>query len=581
MKYKIILCLCMFVVTGSLLAQPTASNSSQQEQVFVHLNNTVFLTGEYVFYKTYVTNTTKKSYSKISDIAFVELISEDLQVVFRHKVRLDEGKGYSDFFIPNTVLSGNYKLLSYTPHMIAGVKKQFFETDIVIINPYQADQTVILSNAEDGTIVNKAKTFTEKKSIKTNSFQMLEIEMEKTNFNKRERVSFNLKNNSAEAGLGNYSISVVKKEEITGTEALMTTNFSTEVIIDKASKNTFRKTSNKGTVVQGGLVNVQTNIPQAGKDIALSIPGKDFVFKVTTTDAAGNFSFVLAPTIDAEKAILQVLDEAPENFKFNLQKEAGIPYDLLKFNHFTMDASLQEMIQNRSVYNQIENAYYSVKPDTIKATTPPKSFIHFEEKISYDLDHYNRFPTLQETITEYVTFISPARDKDGNRVLKAFQRDLSAETEYLPLLLIDGVFVLKHSDFLAVDVKTIQTITLVQRDYQFGATDYQGVILLETMDNSYGKNRNSTPYHEIALFTAQPKKNYYKQNYDANEEKTFSHIPDYRHQLVWDPSVTVSTSNTPFSFYASDVTGSYVVLIEGFTQFGIPISVKKEIRVVD
>jgi hypothetical protein len=162
-----------------------------------------------------------------------------------------------------------------------------------------------------------------------------------------------------------------------------------------------------------------------------------------------------------------------------------------------------------------------------------------------------------------------------------FQRNLSAETEFLPLLFIDGVFVYTAVDFLALDVKNVQTITLVQRDYQFGSTAYQGVILLETVDTSFGKKANSTPYREIPLFIAQSKKNYYRQTYSANTLKKLNNIPDYRHQLVWEPSVTIATSNTPLSFYTSDVAGSYVILIEGFTQFGTPISVKKESRVGD
>ena len=581
MNYKIILCLCMLVATRSVSAQPTAANPMQQERVFVHINNTMFLTGEYLYYKAYVMNPLKKSYSNTSDIVFVELIAEDLHKVFRHKVRLEQGQGFSDFFIPNSVVSGNYKLLAYTPNMVAGVKKHYFETDLAIINPYQADQSALLSRTEDGVSTEKAKEVAQLNYQNTNMFQPLEIELEKTSFNTRERVVCKLKNNSKEAGLGTYSISVVKKEYNTSPDVVSATNFSSEVIIDSAAKNTFSKTSNKGTVVLGSLVNTQTTIPQAGKDVALSISGKNFVFKVATTDTDGNFSFVLDPTVNTEQAILQVLDNAPENFKFNMQSEVGVPYSNLKFNQFTLDASLQEMLQNRSVYNQIENAYYSVKPDTIKAITPPRSFVHFEEKTTYNLDDYTRFPTLQETIIEYVTLISPARDKEGKRILKGLQRSMSAETEFLPLLFIDGVFVFDHSDFLAVPATNVQSITLVQRDYQFGTTNYQGVILLETSENSFGVRKNSTPYHEISLVIAQPAKRYYRQNYGTKTEGTFSNIPDYRHQLFWNPSLTVTATNTPISFYTSDVTGTYVLLLEGFTESGIPISLRKEITVGD
>ncbi len=417
------------------------------------------------------------------------------------------------------------------------------------------------------------------KTAKTNSFETIAIQVNKTNFKKRAPVVLNLKNNSAEAGFGTYSISVTKKEDMELPVVKTANNFSTEVAIVPNVKKAFRKTSNKGTVVQGNITNTETNTFGAGKDIALSIPGKDFVFKVTTTDAAGNFNFVLDGAIEAENALLQVLDETPENFKFTLQPEAGTTYDDLKFDHFIMDASLQDAIRSRSISNQIENAYYSVKPDTITAAVAPKSFVHYEEKITYDLDDYTRFPSLEETFVEYVTWVSPVRNKEGERVLKTFQRELAAETKFLPLLFIDGVFVRNHTSFLAMPSKNVETIKVVQRDYKFGTTEYQGVVLLETIKKDFGESLPANRYHKISLFKPQARKNYYKQRYESGDVSVTAKIPDYRHQLAWEPALEITTGNTPFSFYTSDVAGTYEITLEGFTNYGKPVSIKKLITV--
>lgn len=46
---------------------------------------------------------------------------------------------------------------------------------------------------------------------------------------------------------------------------------------------------------------------------------------------------------------------------------------------------------------------------------------------------------------------------------------------------------------------------------------------------------------------------------------------DYKAKLYWLPNIDISNSNSPnFSFYTADVSGNYLIIIEGITLDGQP-----------
>jgi hypothetical protein len=59
----------------------------------------------------------------------------------------------------------------------------------------------------------------------------------------------------------------------------------------------------------------------------------------------------------------------------------------------------------------------------------------------------------------------------------------------------------------------------------------------------------------------------------------YSHIPDYRHQLYWNPEFTVSAPENTFEFYTSDVSGVFQVTLLGFSKSGKFIQVQRNFEV--
>jgi hypothetical protein len=64
------------------------------------------------------------------------------------------------------------------------------------------------------------------------------------------------------------------------------------------------------------------------------------------------------------------------------------------------------------------------------------------------------------------------------------------------------------------------------------------------------------------------KREFYAPSY-ATDEQAASHLPDFRNVLYWAPQLpTNGQGRGALSFYASDLPGKYVVVVEGLAEDG-------------
>src|SRR5690606_13986345 len=115
----------------------TSSEAQQgvREQVYVHVNNHTFISGETIYFSAYCNSQLTDEPSGLSKILYVEIVGKD-GPVHQQKVYLNEGKGNSQFFISSLVPTGQYYLIAYTQWM-----KNFddyFQSPVLIINPFES-----------------------------------------------------------------------------------------------------------------------------------------------------------------------------------------------------------------------------------------------------------------------------------------------------------------------------------------------------------------------------------------------------------------------------------------------------------
>ncbi len=581
-NFKVVLVLLVLIFGQQLFAQESSNSVLAQfkglpsEKVYVSMNTSLLFTGEYLFYKVYCLNDKTKQSSDLSTIAYVELVSEHKEVVFSHRVRLEKSQGQGDFFVPTSVPSGNYKLIAYTRWMKNGSMNLFFQEDVTILNPYQANQDAVLPELIAREIISEND---EAQSVAGD--KRFVITTDKERYPQKAKVTLGIQNFRGATGYGNYTISVRKKETLKHPQKNTPLSYIEWHRQQAAKAPTFYNEISfapeaNGELLKGRIRANAPNLPLAKQAIAISIPGEDFQIKVVGTNSTGLFYANISKDYTQELAIIQVLDAPKGSYDVQIINDRPLDYSSLTFKRFYLDASMEQAIVRRSLYNQIENGYFAVKPDTLQldAVNDPYGGAYVETIV---LDEYTRFKTLDETIVELVQNVWTKKNKDGSVSFKVRSFDETyEELEYDALVYIDGVLMPNQAELLTFDSRLIKTVNTVREKYALGGNIYFGMINLVTKDANYFDLVNTSGMTKIELDRPRLPKRYYAQTHTSGSN---NRIPDFRDQLLWRPSVTIEGKELGLSFFTSELPGEYEVSLEGFSIYGRPVAIKESFTV--
>jgi hypothetical protein len=536
-------------------------SKTTNETIYIHTNTTTFVTGETLYYKLYCLNSNDFKQSQLSKVAYVQLIGNDKKIIFNHKLFLENGTGQGDYFIPSSILSGTYKLIGFTKWMLNKESSKSFEIDITVINPFQNDGENLIST----------KTELLENSSKKNNDNV--IKTDKFTYSSREKVNLNISN----LQIGNYSISVRKTQDLPTVKKTNSIDFSK--IGDNQSINFTNSNiilpELRGEIISGKIAVKDNSKPINGITVALSIPGKSFEFKLVKTDKNGQFIFSLDKAYYETNFAIQVLNDFKEYYTITLDKPIYLDTSNLKIeNGKKLSSDLKLIIEEHSIASQIENTFFEKKADTLQKI---KTYPPFYEPIAteYILDNYTRFPTIKETITEVVKEMHYYKDNDKYTFYLA-DYDPNTELTEPPLVLVDGLLIQDINELLEYRSSNIYKICIIQSGYYYGNKIFNGVISFITKKNDFNSNLSGNFILKTNITPPLAKKSYYKPDYSdkTNNER----IPDYRYQLLWLPELKLNNDNQ-ISFFTSDKTGNFEIVLEGFTEDGNPISMKNYFEV--
>lgn len=538
------------------------------ENVYVHINSASFFVGERLYYKVYNTTLQNNQLSPYSKVAYVSLVGINNTKVFNQKVILKNGQGYGDFLIPTEIPSGNYKLIAYTKMGLNQAQNNAFVTDVSIINPYTSLNPELINIVE--TKLENLQAI--QKETTSSSIQII---LPKPSFGKREQVILQLSGND-ENVFGNYSISINKLDNliVTFRPDITNTTFNQKKL-PLASKSNFLPEL-RGDLIAGKISATNGQASIKNQPIAFSIPNEKFVLKVGATNDEGRFFINLDERYLSSTAYLQVLNNQSEDYKFIIDEHPVIDLSSLTFEKLTLSMDLKDHIIDRSIKNQIENSYFSVKQTLPKAIEKP--FFFGNNYTLFNLDDFKRFSTLHETLTEIVQNVwFERKGRDGYEIrVRAIDFDL--RSPFPPLVMVDGLLIQDHTILYNFSAFNIQNIRVVRDKYFYGSKIFQGIVNIETIDNDFHKTAQIPALNPIKLSMPEPEKNYFKADY-SQEAGLLNNIPDFRKQLLWHPSLTIQSMNTEVDFYTSDESGTFEIVIEGISSQGKAIKASKQFTV--
>ena len=577
MKRSFLICLLIGSITLGFAQSNLNNLKIPKEKIYLHQNSTFLMSGEYLFYKVYCLNGQTNNLTDFSKMAYVELIGSDGKVVFSHKIRLDKGKGQGDFFIPTSIASGNYKLVAFTQWMRNGSVEDFYQNDVVILNPFQTNQNGLLRASNDSLkLQNGPKPKSVDDQSKGLSFSLV---VSQKDSQKRENITLKI-DDLPENWYGNYSVSVRRTEDLG--LPLRTSALGFEKLTQTATTNYTNGASEgswlpelRGELISGVVLNKETGLPAANKKVGISIPGTNYLFKISSTKADGKFYFNLDRPYMNQEAIVQIVGDDRNDFQIKMDKSTSPDYSGLEFNDFVLTEEMKELILAHSIKNQVQNAYASTRVDSLKKIEDFPPFFSTPSH-EYYLDDYTRFPTIRETILEVIEQAT-TRQKQGKQSIHVRVYDDNVETGLRSLLLIDGLFIQDHNTVVEAKAAKIKKMSVVSEQYLYGSEVFEGIIAMESFDGDFIESLPQLKGQETPLFRPEAQKEYYHQDYKYPER--YKRIPDFRTQLVWEPEFDLTKKNNEYSFYTSDISGSYEVIIEGFNKKGRALSLRQVFEV--
>ena len=535
---------------------------------YLNLNTTsnILLSGETLYYK--VICLTKDGISDISKIVYTELVGENKSVVFKHKLQVSNGSANSDFILPTSLKTGHYKLIAYTQWSLNNQKEMFSEVDLYVINPfYNASENDLNTNLnKEDSYISIIKSTSYNNNINS-SKDGNSLELNELNYSHREKVMFSINNHNIK------SVSIaVNKIDALEVKFINTT-------LKEAHKNPNKNylPELRGELISGRLINKESLEPVSNELVSLVLPKADILYYSTLTNLNGEFYFNINKDFDISKAIIQTSPNKKELLKIELSNTIFPYYNELIFYPLQLNTGIKDWIVSKSIQTQIENAYYSLKQDSIITNRDNLSFYTSPDRV-YVLDDYKRFPTVRETFIEIIIGSGIRKNDSGQDKIMVFDEDDPYKTIFSnshPIIFIDGYKINNHNTLIDFDPSNIESISLVEGLYVIGAETYYGIVDVKTKSKDFEINQND--YTKVLnRINTQPKKVYYQENYINSTNKR---IPDFRTQLLWIPRSNLEYGNNNFAFYTSDNSGYYDIIVNGVTSTGKKISMNKRIQV--
>ena len=553
-----------------------------QEGIYLHQSNTLLFAGERLYYKIYCLDLKDKILSDLSKIGYVQLYSSQGEVIFRHKIRLDKGIGTGDFSIPADLPTGSYKLMAYTNWMLSRSDKQYYESNLLIINPYKATAETHLEEISTDSILSDSTTVIPAKPEKSEKLefipkgeQVVSMTLGASSFNTRSPVTISLKPLKKSAKGGHYSLVVRKVDD----SFPMVQEPSMAVWNDYGSS--WSRNRNKpgivpelrGELLSGLVVNRSDGSPSEGIKVILSLPGDPFIIDIAQSNSQGRFYFNLATPVSGNQAVFQFLGEDREQYELQLDPLTAPDFSPTGFSEFTLSNDLEASILERSIHNQIENAYAIAKSDTIVSPSEVVPFYrNFQQR--FYLDDYTRFNTLRETMIEIIdnAWIDENGDEDPTFGVRPLDGYLDAGG-LLPMVFVDGLFIQDHKNVVDYNSKEIRSISLSRDRYLVGSQVFQGLLSLETKSGEFYDTLFREHLLRREVDRPEPARHYYFTDYERDADT--SRIPDFRYQLFWDPNVLLNSDSPTYRISTSDIKGKFEVELKGFSAEGEEISIRK------
>ena len=518
---KILFCAFLMLTAGFSAA------AGLVERTYVCTDRHSYVAGEDVFCSVFCFDGGSGSLSDFSSVAYVELISPEGSAV-RVKMALQDGRGAGRLRLPSTLPTGNYRLIAYTALNRNEEDMDYFRGSRVIsvYNTLSASrQESVVLDAASAAVAGKDHSYgaaVEGKGRPYGAAAPAGLELE------QRGDSLFLRNSGTECL--DFCLSLSISDALPDPEGPGLADFLEARSGDRTTLRTDAKLSIPE--YEGEIVSIRVPAMYSGVTAVLSGPGLRNDIYSSTVDSTGLVSFYTG-NIYGDRDLVFELNSRDVNDDFSLEvlsPFASPELDRDGVPELHLNGSVAEDLKRRSVAMQISR-HFGIDEYMDSLQLRPDLLFKGGAMTVYEMDDYTRFPTMRETIVEYVREVQ-IRRQDGEPVLKVVPgKSFESYSSMLggnALVLVDGVPVSEHGRVLDLNPALLRRICIYPYDVSTGSCIYSGVVNFISFRGDMaglqfpGRVR-ILDFHGVT----------FPVTVGAAEEDSL--LPDYRYTRIWQP----------------------------------------------
>ena len=321
--------------------------------------------------------------------------------------------------------------------------------------------------------------------------------------------------------------------------------------------------------------------PLQRKSLSISLPGKNPVLKFARTDLEGNFFFRELEVFTTNDLYIRPgSDNNGGSIRIDWIDHDLSMLELPDLAPASVSEYLQKYVDEWKVRQQIDTLFVSETTTRIEQDPVPDPFYGIPDR-SVKMDDYVRFASMEDVMRELVHGVKLRRKGDSYsfRVLNVVYNRIAGRTDATyfkedPLSTLNGVPVFDPNVIVEIDPDEMEKIDVVTKTFLLDGSVFDGVIAFYTRSGDY-------PYNDLTNITKTTVSNDWgimTTGTGGLNQDPLS-IPDFREFIFWDAAFTGNEETIRFDH--SDLTGNYIIKVEGFSAGGGAVNAEISYRVTE
>jgi hypothetical protein len=310
----------------------------------------------------------------------------------------------------------------------------------------------------------------------------------------------------------------------------------------------------------------------------LSSPDKVIRFYGSRSDARGEVKFEMRNFLGSHQLVAQTNTEKDSTYKIEIARPFSTNFSSYAIPPLKLSSAVADELLKRSIAMQVQDIYNQEASNKFKNVNIDSVAFYGTADETYYLDKYTRFQVMEEVLREYVPGVLLRKKRDGFHfiVLDNINKGVLPDN---PMILLDGVPVFDTDKIMTFNPLLVKKLEVLNRKYYLGPLIIPGIVSFSTYQGDLAGFTLDSKSVSLNYEGLQLQREFYNPQYE-NQKQRSEPVPDQRDLLYWSPTIiTDSQGRSQVEFYSSDLSGEYIIKVEGINKDGFSGSAVQKISI--